>query len=157
MQKKKNTVTPIPAEVKALRYNASTPREEALIKQRIDNQDQVDFMKIHHGGKRTLHTVPQFHTGVPCTSGKCGNESSRTANINMMTSKKNGMYDSDVIPANKINEFMKKGGRKHTKSTKSTKSTKKNNRVNIKKGRKSKKNLKKYRKRKGKSRSRKSK
>jgi hypothetical protein len=117
MKVKKINVEPIPAEVKEMKYNASTPRQEALRLQKQNTKEQVALMKAHHGGKGKLHTVPQFHTGAPCISGKCGNHSSVVANKNIMTSKKNSVYDSDVIPADKMAEFLKKGGRKHGKKS----------------------------------------
>jgi len=134
MKVKKINVEPIPAEVKEMKFNASTPRQEALRLQSQNTKEQVALMKAHHGGKGKLHTVPQFHTGAPCISGKCGNHSSIVANKNIMTSKKNAVYDNDVIPADKMAEFLKKGGRKyskksrkplHNKSRKSNQKTKK--------------------------------
>lgn len=126
MKVKKINVEPIPAEVKEMKFNASTPRQEALRLQKQNTKEQVALMKAHHGGKGKVHTVPQFHTGAPCISGKCGNHSSVVANKNIMTSKKNSVYDSDVIPADKMSEFLKKGGRKHSK--KSRKVTRNKNR-----------------------------
>ena len=132
MKIKKITVEPIPAEVKEMKFNASTPRQEALRLQKQNTKEQVALIKAHHGGKGKLYTVPQFHTGAPCISGKCGNHSSVVANKNIMTSKKNSVYDSDVIPADKMAEYLKKGGRKYGKKSrkvirnKSRKSNQKN-------------------------------
>ena len=64
MKVKKINVQPIPAEVKEMKYNASTPRQEALRLQKQNTKEQVALMKAHHGGKGKLHTVPQFHTGA---------------------------------------------------------------------------------------------
>lgn len=134
MKVKKINVEPIPAEVKEMKYNASTPRQEALRLQKQNTNEQVALMKAHYGGKAKIHTIPQFYTGAPCISGKCGNHSSVFANKNIMTSKKNSVYDNDVISADKMTEFMKKGGRKYgkksrkairNKTRKSTKKTKK--------------------------------
>ena len=117
MKVKKINVEPIPAEVKEMKFNASTPRQEALRLQKQNTKEQLALIKAHHGGKGKLYTVPQFHTGAPCISGKCGNHSSVVANKNIMTSKKNSVYDSDVIPADKMSDFMKKGGRKYGKKS----------------------------------------
>lgn len=140
MKVKKISVAPIPATVKEMRYNASTPRQEALRLQANNTKDQVALMKAHHGGKGKLHTVPQFHTGAPCISGKCGNESSIVANKNVMTSKKNAVYDNDVIPADKMAEFLKKGGKKVGKKSRKAlrKKTKKHKKHSKKSKRRSK-------------------
>lgn len=154
MKVKKISVAPIPATLQEMKFNASTPRQEALRLQANNTKEQVALMKAHHGGKvpNKTHTVPQFHTGVPCISGKCGNESSVVANKNVMTSKKNAVYDNDVIPADKMAEFLKKGGKKVGK--KSRKALRKKTKKTKKYGKKSKRTSKM---RKRKTRSRKSK
>ena len=159
MKVKKINVEPIPAEVKEMKFNASTPRQEALRLQKQNTKEQLALIKAHHGGKGKLHTVPQFHTGAPCISGKCGNHSSIVANKNIMTSKKNSVYDSDVISADKMSDFMKKGGRKYgKKSRKVTHKKKRKPNQNTKKTKKHTKKSKRLRKKvKGKTHSRKSK
>lgn len=159
MKVKKINVEPIPAEVKEMKFNASTPRQEALRLQKQNTKEQLALIKAHHGGKGKLHTVPQFHTGAPCISGKCGNHSSIVANKNIMTSKKNSVYDSDVISADKMSDFMKKGGRKYgKKSRKVTRKKKRKPNQNTKKTKKHTKKSKRLRKKvKGKRHSRKSK
>jgi hypothetical protein len=159
MKVKKINVEPIPAEVKEMKFNASTPRQEALRLQKQNTKEQLALIKAHHGGKGKLHTVPQFHTGAPCISGKCGNHSSVVANKNIMTSKKNSVYDSDVISADKMSDFMKKGGRKYgKKSRKVTRKKKRKPNQNTKKTKKHTKKSKRLRKKvKGKTHSRKSK
>lgn len=159
MKVKKINVEPIPAEVKEMKFNASTPRQEALRLQKQNTKEQLALIKAHHGGKGKLHTVPQFHTGAPCISGKCGNHSSIVANKNIMTSKKNSVYDSDVISADKMSDFMKKGGRKYgKKSRKVTRKKKRKPNQNTKKTKKHTKKSKRLRKKvKGKTHSRKSK
>ena len=159
MKVKKINVEPIPAEVKEMKFNASTPRQEALRLQKQNTKEQLALIKAHHGGKGKLHTVPQFHTGAPCISGKCGNHSSIVANKNIITSKKNSVYDSDVISADKMSDFMKKGGRKYgKKSRKVTHKKKRKPNQNTKKTKKHTKKSKRLRKKvKGKTHSRKSK
>lgn len=114
-QKKNFIVKPIPAQVKSLRFNATTPREEALLIEKNNVKEQMNLIKAHHGGKKVRYTVPQFETGVPCISGKCGNHSSLVANTNIMKSRKNSMYDDDVLDAKQMKKLMKKGGKRKTK------------------------------------------
>ena len=118
--KKSIVVKPIPAQVKSLKHNASTPREEALLIQKHNVEQQMNMMKMHHGGKNKSkslkkYTVPQFQTGAPCISGQCGNHSSITANKNIMKSKKNSVYDDEVLSASEVKKMLKKGGRKTRK------------------------------------------
>lgn len=116
--KKSFIVKPIPAQVKSLKHNASTPREEALLIQKHNVEQQMNMMKMHHGGKSKpvkTYTVPQFQTGAPCISGQCGNHSSITANKNIMKSKKNSVYDDEVLSASEVKKMLKKGGRKTRK------------------------------------------
>ena len=127
-QKKKLIVKPIPAQVKSLRFNATTPREEALLLQKNNVKEQMNLIKSHHGGKKPRYTIPQFQTGAPCISGKCGNHSSLVANKNIMKSRKNSMYDDEVIDAKQMKKLMKKGGKRRK--------TKRKNKTNKRKTRK---------------------
>lgn len=128
-QKKKLIVRPIPAEVKSLRFNASTPREEALLIQKNNVKEQMNLIKSHHGGKKPSYTIPQFQTGAPCISGKCGNHSSVVANKNIMKSRKNSMYDDEVIDAKQMKKLMKKGGKRRKTNKRKTRKTRKTGRV----------------------------
>jgi len=110
----------LPAIVEPHEYS-SNPRENAIIKNRIEAEKQ---QKIINGGGTEKHTIPQFHTGIkPSLMARAASDGAAASTLQ---TQENGKYDN--FDPNKPVPFKQTAGKRQRKKRKKSRKVKKSKR-----------------------------